>query len=49
MFSFNKNELHIKKILNLFPKYQSINTHEKQLVIHKASDTSVVIRAGGPD
>lgn len=29
-----------------FPKYQSINKHEKQLIIHKASGTSVVIRAG---
>lgn len=28
-----------------FPKYQSINKHEKQLVIHKAFGNSVVIRA----
>lgn len=28
-----------------FPKYQYINKHEKQLVIHKAFGSSVVIRA----
>lgn len=28
-----------------FPKYQSINKHEKQLVIHKAFGNFVVIRA----
>lgn len=28
-----------------FPKYQSINKHEKQLVIHKAFGNSVVIKA----
>lgn len=28
-----------------FPKYQSINKHEKQLVIHKAFSNTVVIRA----
>lgn len=39
------NELFFLLLFWSFPKYQSINKHEKQLVIHKAFGNSVVIRA----
>jgi hypothetical protein len=46
-FRLNKSESNIRKKIptSSIPKYQSINKHEKQLVIHKASGISVVIRA----
>lgn len=39
------NELYFLLLFLSFPKYQSINKHEKQPVIHKAFGNSVVIRA----